>query len=455
VPNEFSNSRPWWSSDITVSILLIGAFLVLGLLDFANVASYWHHQGLGFIAEFFMIDPANALDATAYPIAELVLAAVLSLSVLFWLRTRPWYVLGAAAIVMTAFAAIIALTLFSTISLVINPLVSAGVTGTILAIVTLRRFINRLITGHKLRGILGDAVGRNVMSTLSHTPSKVELDGFSGKLTFLSCELRGISGLFEALRENPEALLTSVRIVMEPLIDEILASGGTVEERSNTHVKAFWNAPLPLENHEQIACNCATTMVKRLDGINNQLESLTDQIGVIIPQISVGIGLTTGYGAIGNFGTIDRPHYSVIGESRDLAEELQKASAFYGPAIIVGEHTKNAVQNNFALVEIDRIAINTENPPTSVYVLIGNPMTKARPEFQDMVDQHARLFRAYRSQNWPQARIELAKCEESGGIHARLYQLYAQRLDFYHTNPPGTGWDGAFRPHSSPGISFK
>lgn len=454
MPKESNNPRPWWKGDIAQLFFLLGAFLALGLTGFGNVAAYWHHHGLMLIAEFFMIDPINTPSSIAYPYAEIGLAAILSLVSLNWLRTRPWYVLCLAVIIVPALAVAISLFLFSVASLVIDPSTTAGITGSALAIATLRRLVDRLRNGHRLEVILGDAVARNVMSTLRHSPNLVDLDGTSEKLTYLSCELRGIPDLFEALREKPEALLTSVRMVMEPLIDEILASGGTVEERSNTHVKAFWNAPLTLDHHEQIACNCAMTMVKRLDTVNNQLESLADQIDCVIPQISIGIGLTTGYGIIGNFGTDDRPHYSVIGESAGLADELQKASAFYGPAIIVSEHTKNAVQNNFALIEIDRIAINADNPPTSVYVLVGNPMTKARPEFQDMVDQHARLFRAYRAQNWPQARIELAKCEESGGIHARLYRLYAARLDFYHINPPGIGWDGAFRPHSTPGVSY-
>lgn len=318
------------------------------------------------------------------------------------------------------------------------------------AALTLRKIAKQLSAAIHLRSVLGPSVAPNVIATLSNVDDPNPFKGKSAKLTYMSCEIRGLSDLIDALRDHPDALLDTIKVVTEPMAEEVIASGGTLETLSPTGLRAFWNAPKSLEHHEQIACECAQAMIERLDTINDRIEQSITRVlndaDPVVSQISIGIGITTGYGVVGNFGSSARPHYSVVGESADLARVLQKLSETYGPAIILGEHTRNAVQNNFAMIEIDRVSINDNNPPVVVFALAGNPVRKADPAFQDLVDQHTRLFQAYRSQNWERARIEIQRVQEMGGIHPQLYAMIEERVAFNEKFTPEPGWDGAFRP---------
>jgi adenylate cyclase len=50
----------------------------------------------------------------------------------------------------------------------------------------------------------------------------------------------------------------------------------------------------------------------------------------------------------------------------------------------------------------------------------------------------------YRAQDWDGAERRLAQLL-AGAPDSRLYQMYAQRVAFFRTNPPGSDWDGVFR----------
>jgi adenylate cyclase len=446
-----SDKTPIWKQETAIAVSVLAICFCMAFFDLGAYPQIWAAKGKSLLTTFLGSEKAAATGLAFYPYSEVILASIVALGGHLLIKGKPWYIYVISTVVMPLFAVGFAVLAVALTSIVIDPYSSAIWTMLVLSALSLRKILSRLSKAAYLRTVLRTAVAPNVISTLSNVAGEDPFKGKSTKLTFMSCEIRGLGDLIASLRDHPDVLLDIIKTVTEPLADEVIAAGGTLETLSPTGLRAFWNAPKTLEHHEQIACDCAISMIERLDTINDRIEhAITSAFSEHNPaatQISIGIGINTGYGIVGNFGSRARPHYSVIGEAADLAHILQTSSEMYGPAIIVAEHTRHAVQNNFAMIEVDRVSINEHNPPVVVYALSGNPVRRADPNFQNLVDQHTRLFQAYRAQNWPQARIEIEKTVEMGGIHPQLYQLFADRVDFYESLTPNPDWDGAFRPH--------
>ena len=84
---------------------------------------------------------------------------------------------------------------------------------------------------------------------------------------------------------------------------------------------AFWNAPLPCDNHAEMAVKSAIEIEQK----TNQLRQEYQEQG--LPPINVGTGINTGTCIVGNMGSESRFDYSVIGDSVNLAARLEATAA--------------------------------------------------------------------------------------------------------------------------------
>ena len=73
-------------------------------------------------------------------------------------------------------------------------------------------------------------------------------------------------------------------------------------------------------------------------------------------------------------------------------------------------------------------------------------MAQASPKLRALKTFHEHIFHALRSQQWAQARDLIGQCRRLSGASQALYDLYLARVKYFERNPPGSDWDGAFRP---------
>jgi len=165
-----------------------------------------------------------------------------------------------------------------------------------------------------------------------------------------------------------------------------------------------------------------------------------------MPPLEIGIGIATGAVIAGGFGGAGRMGYSVTGAVVQSAGRIQALSHQYGPAVIVAEETQTRAQRGFAFLEVDYIAAGSEDPPLRLYALLGNPVVRASPKFRALIAFHEHIFASLRHQQWGKARALIAQCRKLSGASQKLYDLHLTRIGYFESNPPGSEWDGAFRP---------
>jgi adenylate cyclase len=279
---------------------------------------------------------------------------------------------------------------------------------------------------------------------LSRNPRRLLEHAESRKVTVLSCGIRDFEDLQDLYKDDPDGLAGIVQQFQELIGEQVRRLGGAVDRYGGDTVVAFWNAPMDDPDHPLQACDCALRLVDSLEALNQTIEGQAYRTGKPFSPIHIGIGINTGRAVAGNVGSRDRPAYSLVGETVEISRQLLEASADYGPAIVVAEHTYQAVKNRFALLEIDKIAIPHRTFTVRVFALLGNPVTKASPRFRALEDAHEAIFEAYRSQNWSLADALIAECRKLNGAIPSLYDLYERRIAYYRQFPPGPDWDGAF-----------
>ncbi|HUE66226.1 MAG TPA: CHASE2 domain-containing protein [Rhizomicrobium sp.] len=292
-----------------------------------------------------------------------------------------------------------------------------------------------------LRKAFAESLPRATIEKIARRPELLRMDGEARAVTYLVCGLRGMADLAARYKDDAAGFTRVMHRLLTPLMDEALAHGGTIDRLTADGFAAFWNAPLDDADHALHACEAAHAM----SAISARLgERLAQEQQEAKSQVEISVGIATGQVIAGGFGGASRMGYGVHGSAVNLAQQIQGLSHHYGPALVVTEETRRLAERGFAFLEVDTIAM--EEPPVTIYALVGNPASRASPKFRALSVFHDHIFLAIRKQNWPMARELIAQCRRLSGASQRLYDLHLTRIAYYETHPPGAEWDGAFRP---------
>jgi len=202
---------------------------------------------------------------------------------------------------------------------------------------------------------------------------------------------------------------------------------------------AFWNAPLDDPDHAKNAVRAVQDMRRALIKLNRQWETEAAADGKTFSSVKIGIGLNTGECCVGNFGSMKRFDYSLLGDPVNLASRLESLGKVYGIDVIIGEETAIRLDDT-CLIEVDVVAVKGKTQASRIYTI--PPEKIAAPE---ALQQHQALLAAYRHQEWSTALSLL----NSGSLAvlrylAPVYDLYKYRIAHFQTEPPPANWDGVF-----------
>jgi adenylate cyclase len=120
---------------------------------------------------------------------------------------------------------------------------------------------------------------------------------------------------------------------------------------------AIFNAPLDLENHEELAVKTAIEMQKAIKELNKELPH----------KIAIGVGVNTGEAVIANVGSDTRFDYSAIGDAVNTAARLESATKEVGVDILIGENTAQSV--NYKLKSLKPIKVKGKSKPLKIYTV--------------------------------------------------------------------------------------
>ena len=127
---------------------------------------------------------------------------------------------------------------------------------------------------------------------------------------------------------------------------------------------AFWNAPLPCENHAELAVKSSIEIEKEV----NELKRIYKERN--LPDINVGTGINSGDCIVGNMGSESRFDYSVIGDAVNLAARLEATAArgeFLNYKTIVSEYTVSQLPDTYNKKFIGTIKVKGKEDSIKIY----------------------------------------------------------------------------------------
>lgn len=176
-------------------------------------------------------------------------------------------------------------------------------------------------------------VSPQIIEEIVKNPEVLKLGGERKELTIFFSDIEGFSTIAEKM--DPSRLVSLLNKYLSEMTSIILASGGTLDKYEGDAIIAFWNAPLPIEDHVNCGVNAALECQRRLAELRAELFS---EYGV---HPKTRIGIHTGEVTVGNFGSKERFDYSIIGDAANLAARLEGVNKVFGTSIIVSDVVKS------------------------------------------------------------------------------------------------------------------
>ena len=258
-----------------------------------------------------------------FKIYEIALTIIGSLLVIFMLSKISILISGVGFGIL-AFSAIFGANYaFETNFLLFDPIFGVLTLILVFAHGSFVQFYANFKQKQMIKGQFGTYLSPDMVEMLANDPSLMKLGGERKEMTFLFMDICGFTPISEHYKNNndPEGLVALINDYLNQMTNIILENGGTIDKYMGDCIMAFWNAPLPCENHAEMAVKSAIQIEKKTD----ELRRRYCEQG--LPPINVGTGINTGDCIVGNMGSESRFDYSVIGDAVNLAARLEATAA--------------------------------------------------------------------------------------------------------------------------------
>jgi adenylate cyclase len=298
----------------------------------------------------------------------------------------------------------------------------------------------------QIRSAFSQYLSPKLIDQLTKSPEKLVLGGETKDMTIMFSDVRDFTAISERYKASPHELTRLINRILSPLSAAVTDHKGTIDKYMGDNIMAFWNAPLPDDDHARNACAAALDMIGRLEAINDERRTEAETEGIEFVRLRMGIGINTGNCVVGNMGSNMRFDYTVLGDSVNLASRLEGQSKNYGRPIVIGEQTAQAVEDSFALLELDFIRVKGKSEPEHIFTVLGTEELSRQPMYRAVREATRELLESYRRREWDTARQILQRCASSFAALDLMdfHALYQQRVEEFSLRPPPPEWDGAY-----------
>ncbi|MFN3410992.1 MAG: adenylate/guanylate cyclase domain-containing protein [Exilispira sp.] len=222
----------------------------------------------------------------------------------------------------------------------------------------------RILTEEKekkfIRNTFSNFVSKVIVDELLKHPEMIKLGGERKEITVLFSDIRSFTTLSE--KYQPEEIVTILNNYLSRMTATIFKYEGTLDKYVGDEIMAFWNAPLPQEDHAILACLTAIEMMKELHSFNEQMPEEY--------RLNIGIGINTGDAIVGNMGSTSRMDYTLIGDTVNTGARLEGTNKIYNTNIIISEFTYEKVKDYFICRLLDKTRVKGKSRPVAIYELL-------------------------------------------------------------------------------------
>jgi adenylate cyclase len=205
-----------------------------------------------------------------------------------------------------------------------------------------------------------------LLKQLAEHPEDLKLGGEDKEITTLFLDIRNFTSISESLKSHE--LVNMLKELFNPLTKIIQDNHGFVDKYIGDAVMAFYNAPVNIDNHPDMACKSALEMMKFMKS-----DELKQRVNIGF-DLNIGVGINTGFAVVGNTGADNRFNYTAIGDSVNLCARLQDLNKTYHTSILISEFTKKRLSDEFLTRQIEKVTVKGKTQGVMIYELMENTL---------------------------------------------------------------------------------
>ncbi len=201
----------------------------------------------------------------------------------------------------------------------------------------------------------------NLVDQVVQGKLQLEKGGALSEVTLLFSDIRGFTSMSES--RAPEEIVRMLNEYFELMVDVIFKYEGTLDKFVGDEVIALFGAPVPMQNAELKAVQCALDMQRVLAEFNRTRAAEGQN------EIHVGIGINTGMVVTGAIGSSRALQYTAIGDAVNTASRL--CSVAQAGQVILSEATYRKVHGDVAAAPLPPVRVKGKTDALRVYNAVG------------------------------------------------------------------------------------
>ena len=295
-------------------------------------------------------------------------------------------------------------------------------------------FLNEHKQKIQIKSIFDQYVPPAHIQSMLDSPKSLSMSGEKRHMTVLFADIRNFTGISEQL--NASELKALLNLYFTPITKIIFEHEGTIDKYVGDMVMAFWNAPLKVDDHEQLAVLCALDMQSKVKALESELAKQS------MPKVEIGIGINSGDMNVGDMGSVYRRAYTVIGDAVNLGSRLEGITKYYGVKVLVSESVYVNCKG-ITFKPIDRVKVKGKETSVSIYEPIGLTAYLTTEEI-NKINLHKKAWSSYLNQNWDES-LQVFTTLMNNHPKEKLYSIFCERIKNLSTIELHKDWDGSYK----------
>lgn len=208
-----------------------------------------------------------------------------------------------------------------------------------------------------IRADLGRYLPVELVDRVIARKQAMDLGGTRRQVTVMFADVVAFTPLTERL--SPETTVALLNELFTVLTEIVFRNGGMIDKFIGDCVMALWGATDLDESGSDRALEAAGEMLSWLATIN---ESFQERYGA---QVQLAIGIHAGEAVVGNIGSKTRMEYTVIGDTVNLAAQLESIAR--PSQILVSQAVRERAGTGFSYVDLGSRDLPGREHPVHLY----------------------------------------------------------------------------------------
>ncbi len=280
-----------------------------------------------------------------------------------------------------------------------------------------------------LKGAFKQYLSPAVIEQLIAHPERLTLGGERRELTIFFSDVQGFTTISEKL--SPEDLTTLLNEYLSAMTDIIQEEGGTIDKYEGDAIIAFWNAPLPQDDHAvrgvRAALRCQAKLAEMRPGFRARIGK----------DMLMRVGMNSGPAVVGNMGSKTRFDYTMLGDQVNLAARLEGINKQFGTYTMISAAVVQKIAGAFPARELSRVAVVGRKEPVTVYEPMLPEERAARGQALEVFDRGLKEFYAGRF-------AEARRIFDGISAVDPAAASYIRKCQALESSPPSEAWNGVW-----------